>query len=151
MELKIEFGSMMHKGIMTLCVDRFLDMCNMKDFKKLLNLIDTSYTPEARDVLKEYITEYLAKVDDELKNYANNIVNARTEYKEQQPSLDALIKSRDRYKKNTEPYKEGMEKVKQQREKMRNIKYVWKSNEREFYETLKRKECYQKYLALLDQ
>ena len=37
----------------------FLERANLKEFEKLLKMIDKSDTPEARGVLKEYITEYL--------------------------------------------------------------------------------------------
>lgn len=60
MELTIKYRA----GVMTIHVENFLERTNLKDFKKLLKIIDASYTPEARDVLKEYITEYLQTSND---------------------------------------------------------------------------------------
>ena len=145
MELTIRY----HAGVMTLNVDNFLYNTNIKNFKKLLKIIDESYTPEARDVLKNHMSGYLETVDDRLKVYANNVVNARTEYKEQKPVLDALINSRDRYRKNTPPYKDLMQRVKQQREKMQNLRHTYLSNEREFKRVLNRKKFYEKCLELM--
>lgn len=145
MELTIKYRA----GVMTLNVDRFLYSTNLKDFKKLLKIIDESYTPEARDVLKEYMTGYLPTVDDRLKVYANNVVNARTEYKEQKPVLDALINSRNRYRKNTPPYKDLTQTIKLQLEKMQNLRRAYMSNESEFKHVLNRKKFYEKCLSLM--
>lgn len=145
MELKIKY----HNGEMVILIDSFLNMRNITKFKKLLKIIDTSYTPEARDVLKDYITNYLATVDTRLKEYANEGVTARTEYKEQQILLETLVKSRDIYKKKSREYKYFAEKVKKQRERIRHLKAVWKSQESYFNNTLKNKEFYKKCLDLL--
>lgn len=55
MELIIKYRA----GVITIHIENFLERANLKDFKKLLKIIDKSDTPEARDVLKDYIREYL--------------------------------------------------------------------------------------------
>ena len=120
MELKIRYRN----GEMVVLIDEFLNVRNITKFRKLLKIIDKSYTPEARDVLKNYITNYLAEVDEKLKHHANKAVDARTEYKEQKILLEDIVYKRDRFKRNTQQYKLLMENVKQKRERLRHLKVI---------------------------
>ena len=146
MELNIEYEN----GKMCVNIENFLDMHSIGKFKKLLKVIDTSYTPEAHDVLKAYIMDYLGTVDDRLRSHANKAVDARTHYKEQLPELERLIYKRGTYRRNTPQYKECTKKIKDKRAYLKNLKTVWKSQERYFDEALKNKAFYEKCLKLLN-
>lgn len=149
MELIIKYRDKNSKGTMRINVENFLNMRKIAKFKKLLKVIDTSDTPEAKEQLKAYIVDYLESAYERLEEYANKAVNAKTEYKEKEPELTKLIYARDRYKKGSAGYKEAGKKVKAKREELRHLKAVWKSQESYFNDTMKNKKFYKKCLDLL--
>ena len=145
MELKIKYEN----GQMCVYVENFLDMRSIGKFKKLLKVIDTSYTPEARDELKAYIMPYLENVEERLRLCEKRSVDARTHYKELFPELERLIYKRDTYCRNTPPYKYFSQKIKEKRAYLKDLKTVWKVQERYFDEAFKNKVFYEKCLKLL--
>lgn len=67
MVLTIKYGTGCGKGIMNVNVEEFLNKATLKDFKKLLKIIDMSDTPEVKEQLKEYITNILIILDENIK------------------------------------------------------------------------------------
>ena len=145
MELKIKYEN----GQMCVNVENFLNMRSIGKFKKLLKVIDTSYTPEARDELKAYIVEYLDNVEELLQLHANRSIKAKNAYKENLPKLEHLIYNRNLHQRNTPQYKEYAKKVKDKREYLNDLKKCWKAQERYFDEAFKNKAFYEKCLKLL--
>jgi hypothetical protein len=145
MELKIEYVN----GVMIIHTDCFLGMRNIAKFKKLLKIIETSNTPEARDVLKNYITSYLAEVDEKLKEYEKKISSSNVECMIASQELQRLVERRSNYRKNTDMYKKCDELVKKQRKDVAMWKTMFRQYKQRFKETQKNKEFYKKCLDLL--
>ena len=145
MELTIKYIN----GQMFVCIDEFLNIRNIAKFKKLLKIIETSNTPEARDVLKNYITSYLAEVDEKLKEYEKKISSSNVEYMIASQELQRLVERRSNYWKNTDMYKKCDECVKKQRKDVAMWKTMFRQYKQRFKETQKNKEFYKKCLELL--
>ena len=153
---------------MTINVENFLDNCGVTKFKKLVKIINTSYTPEDHlEILKTYISDYInvsdTLIDSTVLLAKESVVTIKT--KEEQ--LKNLIHKRNivkqRLKKilsytthKSQEYrltKESDEELKAEIKKIRGQLVLYRANYRCYVADIKRYERnyknFKKYLELL--
>lgn len=144
MDVTIQYNN----GKMTICVDEFLKMRNLRKFKKLMKIIRTSYTPEIEDEIKEYMERRIPDFEQQTKWTENAFVSAQTKQKEAMEEVDRLQRECEYLVKGLPRYKEKMEKLKLAKDSVKYWKAESTSLKREFEKLKRIKEFCEKCLEI---
>jgi hypothetical protein len=86
-------------GRMTINVENFLDDCGVTKFKKLVKIINMSYTPEAHiEILKNYIIDYLSSAKERTQLFIDKAESYEREISNNEQYLAKLIHKRNSVK-----------------------------------------------------
>lgn len=149
--LEIRYGTGGRKGEMKIIVQSFLERQSVAKIRKLLNLIRTSYNPDAEQVLADFCRQWLTQYVIEQKILANKHVDAKEKAREIEINILSNQQERDRYRKNTEPYKQYTGLLKNQKNQLVIVNETARRSLTEFNRNQKTKAKYEKVLAIINQ
>lgn len=142
-DLRIEYD----RGTMVIHLEEFLSCRSVAKVKKLLKIIQRSYTPEAADQMRQFIRDKVSGLDALMKVSANQYVRLKEEVRNIQNDVDVWKSQRDRNTKNSNPYKHYNDKLKVSREQLRDAKKSLNTVKREFDNHAKDKVFFEKMLS----
>jgi hypothetical protein len=148
MDLEIKYDN----GHMIIHVKEFLGQRSISKFRKLIKLINNSYTPELLDDLKSYILNQLEQFEqneqtqEEFQRYVTGY-EQKIDYSNR--GIYTATTYRSRYKKGSEAWEHHNEKLKQFREENKELKrelrqYVLKSKD-----NVRNKDFYSKCIKIM--
>ena len=149
--LIIKYGNGSGIGEMKIVVQRFMEEQAAAKIKKLLNIIRTSYDPDAEQVIADFCKQWLSQYEVEQKVLANNHVDAKEKARQIEIDIVYNQRARERYKKNTEPYKQYTELLKIKRKALSDVNRVARSSLTDFNRNQKVKVKYEKVLEIISQ
>lgn len=149
--LIIKYGNGSSTGEMKIVVQSFMEEQTVAKIKKLLNIIRTSYDPDAEQVIADFCKQWLSQYEIEQKVLANNHVDAKEKARQIEIDIVYNQRARERYKKNTKPYKEYTELLKIKRKALSDVNKAARSSLTDFNRNQKVKEKYEKVLEIISQ
>lgn len=144
MTISITYGY--GKGRMTVNVQEFLRMRQIRRYRKLMALVRQSDTPEAADEVTGYIRQALDGMDARMREAAERAVGARTAAREMQPEIDRALARRDRYKRCSDQYGAYSQQVKVLRQSQRTLNSLYRGYEADVRAMQRDRAFYQKIM-----
>lgn len=135
------------RGKMIIHLEEFLSCRSISKVKKLLKIIQRSYTPEVADQMRWHIENRVNGLDALMKVSANQCVRLKEEVSNIQNDVNVWKSQRDRNTKNSSPYKYYNDKLKVSREKLRDAKKSLNTVKCEFDNHAKDKVFFEKLLS----
>lgn len=145
MNLEIKFNN----GSMVIHLEVFLGCRSITKVKKLVKVIQHSYTPETLDLMKEFIERGVEQFEPRMREDKIYISGYETKLKFAQEKMDVYRFHRDCCKKNTEHWKKYNEVVKQYRQEVSEIKAALKSKKSDFDDCIRNKAFYERVLEII--
>lgn len=145
MDLEIKYRN----GSMVIHLEAFLDCRSITKVRKLVKVIQGSYTTDALDKMKEFVERQLEQFEPRMKEDARYIVGYKPKLKFSQEQLNKSVSIRSRFKRNSEGWKQYNEQVKQQREEVRTLKAQIRSRDSDFNSCIRNKAFYEKVLETI--
>lgn len=145
MDLYIKYGN----GSMVIHLEAFLDCRSIGKVKKLVKLIQQSYTPDALDKLKEFIEQEIEQFEPRMKEDANYYVGYKPKLKFSEQNLEKCLNDRSRYKRGTDGWEHYNELVKEFRQEIKETKLQMKQRKSDFDACVKNKAFYEKVLEII--
>lgn len=145
MDLKIKFDN----GSMMVHLDAFLDCRSIGKVKKLLKLIQQSYTPDAVNELKEFVEQELGQFEPRMKEDRNYYIGYESKLKFDEQNLEKCRYNRDRYKRDTNGWKHYNELMTEFRQEIRETKLQMKQKKSDYNTCVKNKAFYKKVLEII--
>lgn len=142
-DLRIEYD----RGKMIIHLEEFLSCRSVAKVKKLLKIIQRSYTPEAADQMQQFIKDKVSGLDGLMKISANQCVRFTEEVKNIQNDVDVWKSQRSRFKKSEKGWEHYNDNLKKSREKLRDAKKSLNTVKREFDNHAKDKVFFEKLLS----
>ena len=136
-------------GSMTIHLEAFLDCRNITKFKKLVKLIQQSYTPDEVNKIKNHIEQFNETYEQEQKVLANKGIAYLDKVRFTERQIANCIFNREHYRKKTDGWNHYNSLVKQLREENRELKALLADSKREFSQGQKNKVFYDKCLEIL--
>lgn len=145
MDLEIKYQN----GLMVVHLEQFLDYGSIGKVKKLVKLIQQSFTPDELYKLKEYVEQQLEQCEPRMKEDAKYVVGYQPKLKFSSKQLETYVYYREKFKRNSDDWKKYNELVKQYRQEVREIKTLINSKNIDFNRCVKNKGFYEKVLQNL--
>ena len=142
MDLYIKFDN----GSMAVHLDAFLDCRNIGKVKKLVKLIQHSYTPGELAKMKEFVEQQLEQFEPRMQEDTIYISGYKPKLKFSEQNLEKCLHNRDRYKRGTDGWAHYNELVKEFRQEIREIKAAIRSKNSDFNGCIRNKAFYEKVL-----
>lgn len=146
--LRISYPTRSGNGVMNINVHALMEEQTVVKIRKLVNIIRTSNTPDAEQVIANYCKQWLSQYDAEQKALANAHVAAKEKARGIEIDIVYNQRARERYKRNTEPYKHYSELLKQKRKELSAANSTARTHQTEFNRNQRMKEKYEKVLEI---
>lgn len=134
-------------GQMIIHIEGFLSCRNISKVRKLLKIINHSYTPEVTDQIQQYVTEKVGGIDGLVKISDDQVEKFTEEVKQAEYNVAVFKSQRDRNTRNSSPYKYYNEKLKAAKEELSEKKYSLSDAKREFNNRVRDKVFLEKLLS----
>lgn len=134
-------------GTMCVHLEEFLSCRSISKVRKLLKIIDRSYTPEVAEQIQEHIEHRITGLDKIAKISANQYVKFKEIVKQIEQEVNTWVHRRSQYKKRSKGYEHYNDNVKESREKLRAAKADMRRSKKEFDDTVKDKAFFEKLLS----
>lgn len=123
--------------------------CNrsISKVRKLVKIINNSYTPEVIEDMKKFIEQRMNTTDTIIETARKHYWVFNDEVKKYEKRLDSVVAHRANYKRNTEGWKYYNEQVKEVRENLRTAKVNMRAAKRQFDDTVRMKNFFIKLLS----
>lgn len=145
MDLYIKYDN----GSMAIHLDAFLDYRSIGKVKKLVKLIQQSYTPDALDDLKEFVKQEIEQFELRMKEDTNYYVGYKSKLKFNEQQLEKCMHYRDWYKHSEDEWKHYNELVKEFRQEIKETKLQMKQRKSDFDTCVKNKAFCEKVLETI--
>ncbi len=134
-------------GIMCVHLEEFLSCRSVSKVRKILKMIDQSYTPEAAEQIQKHIEYRMKGLDEIAKISANQYVRFGEIVKRTEQEVNTWVHWRSQYKKSSKGYEHYNDNVKESREKLRLAKADMRRSKKEFDDAVKDKIFFEKLLS----
>ena len=123
--------------------------CNrsISKVRKLVKIINNSYTPEVIEDMKKFIEQRMNTTDTIIETAREHYWVFNDEVKKYEKRLDSVVTHRGIYKRNTEGWKYYNEQVKEVRENLRTAKVNMRAAKHQFDDTVRVKNFFIKLLS----
>lgn len=145
MDLYIKYDN----GSMAIHLDAFLDYRSITKVKKLVKVIQQSYTPDALDDLKEFVKQGIEQFEPRMKEDANYYAGYEPKLKFNEQNLEKCLNNRNKYKRGTDGWEHYNELVKEFRQEIKETKLQMKQRKSDFDTCVKNKAFYEKVLETI--
>lgn len=145
MDLYIKYDN----GSMAIHLDAFLDYRSITKVKKLVKVIQQSYTPDALDDLKEFVKRGIEQFEPRMKEDANYYAGYEPKLKFNKQNLEKCLNNRNKYKRGTDGWEHYNELVKEFRQEIKETKLQMKQRKSDFDTCVKNKAFYEKVLETI--
>lgn len=137
-------------GEMQINLEEFLCYsCNrsISKVRKLVKIINNSYTPEVIEDMKKFIEQRMNTTDTIIETEREHYRLLNDEVKKYEKHLDSAVACRGIYKRNTDGWKYYNEQVKEARENLRTAKVKMRAVKYRFNDTVRVKNFFIKLLS----
>lgn len=137
-------------GEMRINLEEFLCYsCNrsISKVRKLVKIINNSYTPEVIDDMKKFIEQRMNTTDTIIETAREHYWVFNDEVKKYEKRLDSVVTHRGIYKRNTEGWKYYNKQVKEIRENLRTAKVNMRAAKGQFNDTVRMKKLLHKIIV----
>lgn len=145
MDLYIKYDN----GSMAIHLDAFLDYRSISKVKKLVKVIQQSYTPDAFDDLKEFVKQGIKQFEPRMKEDANYYAGYKPKLKFNEQNLEKCLNNRNKYKRGTDGWEHYNKLVKEFRQEIKETKLQMKQRKSDFDTCVKNKAFYEKVLETI--
>lgn len=123
--------------------------CNrsISKVRKLVKIINNSYTPEVIEDMKKFIEQRMNTTDTIIETAREHYWVFNDEVKKYEKRLDSVVTHRGIYKRNTEGWKYYNKQVKEVRENLRTAKVNMRVAKGQFNDTVRMKNFFIKLLS----
>lgn len=134
-------------GVMIVHLEEFLSCRSLGKVKKLLKIIQQSYTPTLADQIRQHIRDRVSGIDGLAKISANQVVRFTEEVKKIERDIEVWKYQRSRFKKSERGWQHYNDNLKKSREELRTVKSSLNTVKREFNNYMKDKVFFEKLLS----
>lgn len=137
-------------GEMWINLEEFLCCsCNrsISKVRKLVKIINNSYTPEVIEDMKKFIEQRMNITDTIIETAREHCLVFNDEVKKYEKRLDSVVAHRANYKRNTDGWKYYNKQVKEVRENLRTAKVNMRAAKSQFNDTVRMKNFFIKLLS----
>lgn len=137
-------------GEMRINLEEFLCCsCNrsISKVRKLVKIINNSYTPEVIEDMKKFIEQRMNTTDTIIETAREHCLVFNDEVKKYEKRLDSVVAHRANYKRNTDGWKYYNKQVKEVRENLRTAKVNMRAAKSQFNDTVRMKNFFIKLLS----
>lgn len=137
-------------GEMQINLEEFLCYsCNrsISKVRKLVKIINNSYTPEVIEDMKKFIEQRMNTTDTIIETAREHCLVFNDEVKKYEKRLDSVVAHRANYKRNTDGWKYYNKQVKEVRENLRTAKVNMRAAKGQFNDTVRMKNFFIKLLS----
>lgn len=137
-------------GEMQINLEEFLCCsCNrsISKVRKLVKIINNSYTPEVIEDMKKFIEQRMNTTDTIIETAREHCLVFNDEVKKYEKRLDSVVAHRANYKRNTDGWKYYNKQVKEVRENLRTAKVNMRAAKSQFNDTVRMKNFFIKLLS----
>lgn len=137
-------------GEMQINLEEFLCCsCNrsISKVRKLVKIINNSYTPEVIEDMKKFIEQRINTTDTIIETAREHCLVFDDEVKKYEKRLDSVVAHRANYKRNTDGWKYYNKQVKEVRENLRTAKVNMRAAKSQFNDTVRMKNFFIKLLS----
>ena len=137
-------------GEMRINLEEFLCCsCNrsISKVRKLVKIINNSYTPEVIEDMKKFIEQRINTTDTIIETAREHCLVFDDEVKKYEKRLDSVVAHRANYKRNTDGWKYYNKQVKEVRENLRTAKVNMRAAKSQFNDTVRMKNFFIKLLS----
>lgn len=137
-------------GEMRINLEEFLCCsCNrsISKVRKLVKIINNSYTPEVIEDMKKFIEQRMNITDTIIETAREHCLVFNDEVKKYEKRLDSVVAHRANYKRNTDGWKYYNKQVKEVRENLRTAKVNMRAAKSQFNDTVRMKNFFIKLLS----
>lgn len=137
-------------GEMWINLEEFLCCsCNrsISKVRKLVKIINNSYTPEVIEDMKKFIEQRINTTDTIIETAREHCLVFDDEVKKYEKRLDSVVAHRANYKRNTDGWKYYNKQVKEVRENLRTAKVNMRAAKSQFNDTVRMKNFFIKLLS----
>ncbi|MDL2302402.1 hypothetical protein LJC58_08610 [Lachnospiraceae bacterium OttesenSCG-928-D06] len=145
MDLVIKYDN----GQMTVHLEEFLGQISISKFRKLVKLINSSYTPELLDDLKSYILNQLEQFEPQKQEYENMVIGYESKIPLAKKNVNDSIFKRDVFKRGTERYKLFSEGVKESRQELTHLNSCVRNYKQKINNCIRNKDFYSKCIEII--
>lgn len=123
--------------------------CNrsISKVRKLVKIINNSYTPEVIEDMKKFIEQRMNTTDTIIETAREHCLVFNDEVKKYEKRLDSVVAHRANYKRNTDGWKYYNKQVKEVRENLRTAKVNMRAAKSQFNDTVRMKNFFIKLLS----
>lgn len=123
--------------------------CNrsISKVRKLVKIINNSYTPEFIEDMKKFIEQRINTTDTIIETAREHCLVFDDEVKKYEKRLDSVVAHRANYKRNTDGWKYYNKQVKEVRENLRTAKVNMRAAKSQFNDTVRMKNFFIKLLS----
>lgn len=123
--------------------------CNrsISKVRKLVKIINNSYTPEVIEDMKKFIEQRINTTDTIIETAREHCLVFDDEVKKYEKRLDSVVAHRANYKRNTDGWKYYNKQVKEVRENLRTAKVNMRAAKSQFNDTVRMKNFFIKLLS----
>ena len=123
--------------------------CNrsISKVRKLVKIINNSYTPEVIEDMKKFIEQRMNTTDTIIETAREHCLVFNDEVKKYEKRLDSVVAHRANYKRNTDGWKYYNKQVKEVRENLRTAKVNMRAAKYQFDDTVRMKNFFIKLLS----
>lgn len=123
--------------------------CNrsISKVRKLVKIINNSYTPEVIEDMKKFIEQRMNITDTIIETAREHCLVFNDEVKKYEKRLDSVVAHRANYKRNTDGWKYYNKQVKEVRENLRTAKVNMRAAKSQFNDTVRMKNFFIKLLS----
>lgn len=115
--------------------------------RKLVKIINNSYTPEVIEDMKKFIEQRMNITDTIIETAREHCLVFNDEVKKYEKRLDSVVAHRANYKRNTDGWKYYNKQVKEVRENLRTAKVNMRVAKGQFNDTVRMKNFFIKLLS----
>ena len=118
------------KGSMLIHWVKWMEMHSIPKFRKLLQIIRESNTPDEEKKIREWCEQFLEQTEPFKKKEVNFMFDMKEKVRKLETQVDLLKYSRDRYRRNTPPYKELGIRLKEEKKNLSTAKELLRNTKR---------------------
>ena len=143
LEIKYENGSM------TVHLEQFLGCRSISKVRKLVKIIQRSYTPDEINKILNYIEQFKETYEIDLKTSESKIIGYESKVKIAKSYLDKSIMYRGKCTRNSSPWKYHNNYVKQYREELKKLQQLLREENKILNNLKRNKKFYDDCLIVL--